>query len=203
MTIIVKPDKKGLKKAVEFLKKEKIIIYPTETAYGIGGDLTNKNIIKKIYKIKKRSKNKKMSAIVSDIKMAEIYGHISEKEKIIVKKLMPGPLTLVVSKKNKFPDEANTEFVFRIPSDKFARELTKKFEKPVIATSANISGKKPNYKIEDILKEFKDKVDLIVDAGNLKEKPVSTIAKIENKIKILRKGIISKKQINEVLINAS
>lgn len=205
MTIIVKSDKDGLKIAVEFLRKGKVIVYPTETAYGIGCDLTNVDAIKKIYKIKKRNVKKKMSVIVSDVTMAEKFGNLKKVDRILINEFMPGPLTLIVPKRKNFPDIANVEFVFRISSNKIAKNLSKKLGRPIVASSANYSGEKTNYKIKEVIKDFNNKVDLIIDEGNLKKKEVSTIAKFDEnkKIKILREGPISKEEIEEVLKNAS
>ncbi len=191
MTETIKPTKKGLEKAVQILKKGGVIIYPTETAYALGCDLTNKKAIKKIYKIKKRTKKKGLTAIISDIFMAKKFGRISKLEEKLIKRFMPGPLTLIIKKKEKFPDLANKEFAFRISSNKIANKLTKLFGKPIVATSANLSGKKPIYKIKKIKKIFNNKIDLIIDVGDLEKKKVSTIVKIEKgQVKILRKGNI-------------
>ncbi|MCD6575901.1 MAG: threonylcarbamoyl-AMP synthase [Nanoarchaeota archaeon] len=199
MTEVVKPNRDGIEEAVKILKKGGIIIYPTETAYAIGCDITNKKAIKKLYKIKKRPKSKGTTAIVSDIEMAKKFGKISKLEEKIVKKFMPGPLTLIVPKKKKIPDIANKEFAFRISKNKIARKLSKLLGKPIAATSANLSGKKPIYEINKIKKIFANKIGLIIDAGDLEKKKVSTIVKVEDgKIKVLRKGVITGRTIKSI-----
>ena len=185
-----------MKKIINVLKKGGIIIYPTETAYALGCDITNLKAIKKIYKLKKRIKKKKLTAIVSDITMAKKFGKISKHEEKLIKKFMPGPLTLIVPKKKKFPDLANTEFVFRISSNRTARKITRLLENPIISTSANLSGQKPIYNISKIKKQFEGKVNEIIDSGNLKKQKVSTIIKNG---KIIRRGPIKKKDIEKVL----
>ncbi|MCD6547683.1 MAG: threonylcarbamoyl-AMP synthase [Nanoarchaeota archaeon] len=185
---IVKPNKKGLEKAVEILKKGGIIVYPTETAYAIGADITKKKALRRIYKLKKRPRNKPLTAIVSDINMAKEYCYLTKLEEEIVKKYMPGALTLIAKKKKKVPDEFNKKnFGFRISSNKIARKLAKMLGKPITATSANISGEKEVYDP----KKLKINADLLIDAGKLKRRKTSTIIKVvKGKIKVLREGAI-------------
>ena len=178
---------KNIDLAVDVIKSSGLVIYPTETSYGLGCDATNENAIKKLYKIKKR--NKPISIIVADLKMAKKYCIIDDYTKKIIKKFMPGPLTLIVKKKN-LPDILSKETIaFRISSNKIATELSKKSGKPITSTSANISGLSSIYSINKLKKTFDKKVDLIIDAGNLKKRKASTIYDIKKR-KFLRIGDI-------------
>ena len=192
--VMNKSDKKAAAFAARVLRKGGIIVYPTETAYGIGADATNIGAIKKINKLKKRS-NKLMPVILSEIKMAERYFFVDNEIKKLVKKFMPGPLTLAAKKR-----KTANEFIggFRIPADKLASAISKKLGKPIIATSANLSGKNNIYKIKDIVKLFSGKVDLIIDAGNLRKRRPSTVFDVSER-KLIRKGKISKREIDRVL----
>jgi len=189
-----------LKKAKKVIENGGIVIYPTETAYGIAADATNEEAIEKVYQAKNRPKEKGITTIVKNLEQAKKYGNISEKEEKIIEEFMPGPLTLITSKKESstLPDNLNKDFVFRISSSKTARELASKT--PITATSANISGKNTSYSIESISDKLKNKVDYIIDEGVLDPQPTSTIARIENKnIKIYREGPIAKKELEKVL----
>ena len=195
-TKILKMSNKSIETAVKTLKKGKIIIYPTESSYGIGCDATNLRACKKIFSLKKRTKTKSLPFIVFDIKTAEKYGKLTKLDKKLIKKFMPGPLTLIVEKKyKKISNIVNKDFVFRIPENKWARLLAKKLKKPVVSTSANISGKKPVFKIIKIIEQFNNKVDIILDGGNLPENKPSTILKNN---KIIRKGAVSKKELKKI-----
>jgi L-threonylcarbamoyladenylate synthase len=197
-----------LKEAVLLLKKGGVIVYPTETSYGLGCDATNRRAVKKIFKIKKRDRQKSLTLIGSSFKMVKDYVDFDKISWQLAKKYWPGPLTLILSKKTKklAPtkegkkvytdlDSQNTNFGIRISSQPVALNLVKILNRPLISTSANISGDEPAYSVTEILKQFKKKKnqpDLILDYGKLKKVKTSTVVKVENnKIKILRKGPIS------------
>lgn len=194
LTVILKANKENIKKAANALKKGRIIIYPTESSYAIGCDFTNKDAIDEIFRIKKRRKSKKMITIVPDAKTAKNYGKINEVADFLMKKFMPGPLTLVVPGKRR-----HDKFRFRLSSNPIASKLAKTFGKPIVATSANISGKENIYSSNE-LEDFFGKVDLILDAGNLPKSRVSTVLEVkDNKIKIHREGAISKQKIKSCI----
>lgn len=197
--LILDDNEQGLKTVVEILKKGGVIIYPTETAYGIGCDATNNEAVKKIYLIKKRSGKKPLSVIFGSISDAKKYVSLDKKAAKLIKKFMPGPLTLVSKPKKQLVASPENEIAFRIPSGLFALNLAKKFKKPITATSANISGKKPIYSFNEAFRLFHNKVDAIVDKGSLPRKKVSTIFSLID-MKILREGVINEKEIKKCLL---
>jgi L-threonylcarbamoyladenylate synthase len=181
---------KIISEAVKALKNGGVIVYPTETAYGLGADFLNSKAVKKIYKIKGRNFNKPLSAIVSSLAMA---GKLIRFDKIslkLAKKHWPGPLTLVLQSKEK----SGKYIGLRVSSNKLAMAIVKRMNRPLVATSANISGKKECYSVDEVIKQFKNKKyqpDLIIDAGRLTKNKVSTVVKINRKeIEVLRKGKI-------------
>ena len=181
-----------IQKAAGILKKGGIVAYPTESSYALGCQI-GKEAVKKIYEIKQRPKNKGMTYIVPSLEVAGKYAVLSNNEKRIVKKLMPGRLTLVARNKR------GGEFVFRIPSHPVALKLAKAFGKPITATSANISGKEAIYNPKKIFDLWNGKIDMILDFGILPKKRPSTIACVFDKIKICRRGHVTKKQIEDAL----
>jgi L-threonylcarbamoyladenylate synthase len=195
-TIILKVNNmKAVPLAVSILRKGGLVIYPTETSYGIAADATSPAAIKKINLLKKRA-GKFMPIIVSDIKMAAKYIVLNNEIKKLMKRFMPGPLTLVAKKKNM--RTARLLGGFRIPLNEFALKLVKSFGKPITATSANISNEPPIYGIGWIKKTFLGKVDLVIDAGNLKKRLPSTVFDAERRV-IIRKGKIKEKEIMKAL----
>ena len=198
-TVIIKAkDKNAIPLAVDVLKSNGIIIYPTETSYGIGVDATKSKTVRKIFKIKVRERDKPISIIVSSLDMAKRHVIIDALTRRLAKKFMPGPLTLISRKKN-LPDILSKNTIaWRIPSHPFALALVKKFGKPVTATSANKSGKPQMYKINDVIKSFPGSVDLIIDAGNLPRRRPSTVFDASNK-KVLRKGPVKERMLEELL----
>ena len=170
------------------LEKGGVVIYPSASSYGIGCDATNATAAERVREIKGRSASKGMLVLVSDLKMAKTYGIIDHYAESLCKRYMPGPLTLIVPKHGrKIPDEVNKDFAFRIAVHPLAAKLVCAFGKPIVSTSANLSGNAPIYSIAEVRRQFANKVDLILDAGDLPETEPSTIVDVKNR-KIIRKG---------------
>lgn len=182
-------------RAITILKKGGTIVYPTETSYGLGCDSLNKKAISKIFKIKKRPKSKNLTYIISSLDMAKKYGILTKDDIKLVKSFMPGPLTLVVKTNNKYQKIIGKEFAFRISSSSIARNLAKKLGRPIVSTSANLSGHPDIYNI----KKIEIKPDFIIDSGKLIKRKPSTIMDLFDGINIRRQGPIYKKQIEKVL----
>lgn len=178
-TQILKPTLKNIKKAAEVLRRGGVVIYPTETCYGMAANPFDEQAVKRIYKIKNRNIKKGLTVICSDLKQAERYCYLTEKEKILAKSKIP--TTIIAEKKNLWPDFVNQDFAFRISSNKVAKKLAEEFGKPIIATSANISGFFPIYSSREAFDVFNGKVDLILDAKELAKNKPSRIIK-NNKI---------------------
>lgn len=195
-------DENELKECAQILREGGIGIFPTETVYGIGTNGLNSEDIKRIYDIKNRPYNKPISLLVSDITMIEkVAKNITEIEYKIIKNFFPGPITLILEKSDIVPDiltsGGNTVGV-RMPEEKIALELIKNAGVPIATPSANITGKKSGTNYEEIIEDFKDKVDFFIDGGNSRIGQGSTIVKIENNIpKILRQGAITLEEIME------
>lgn len=178
---IVKPNQAGISQAVEILKHGGVIVYPTDTAYALGGFFNSPKVIKRILKIKKRTDNK-FTLIASSLSQVEKFFKLNRTQKQLAKKCWPGPLSIVVS----------SRFAVRVPDHKIAQNLAKAAGKPLIATSANLSGEQTLYSSDEIIKQFKNKKNqpnLILATGRLRKVKTSTIVQVRtNKIKILRQG---------------
>ncbi len=191
------PEKILLDIAADIIKDGGVVIYPTDTAYGIGADILNKKAVDKLNLAKSRHPEKQYTAIVSDVKMAEKFCFLGDSEKRLIKKFMPGPLTLAVRKKDIVPDFIQkTDFAFRIPDCEIAQKISSMSGKAITASSANISGEETPYSVDEINPILKENVDLILDAGKLEKKKTSTICRVdEGKVRILRAGAIAEKDI--------
>lgn len=178
----------SVKKAVDVLKKGGVIVYPTDTLFGLGVDATNKKAVKKLFEIKKRDETKPISIIVSNVEMAKEYCKIDEKDEEILKKYLPGPYTFLLKKlDDNLPKELTMfdKIRIRIPDNKICIEIVEKLGKPITATSANISGEKSPAKIEDVPDEIK-KIAFVVD-GECKYGEGSTIVDLTDG-KVIRMG---------------
>jgi L-threonylcarbamoyladenylate synthase len=185
-----------IKRAVEVIKKGGVVICPTDTVYGLIANAKNEKAVKKVFKIKKRNFGKPIPIFVRDLRTAKKIAVINKNQEKFLRKFWPGKLTAVLKVKFEgFPKGIlgkNKKIGLRIPDYKLLDILLKKLNFPLTGTSANISGKPASTKIKDVLKQFKnqkEKPDLILDAGNLKSSPPSTVIDLVN-FKILRKGEI-------------
>ena len=168
---------------VNLLKKGEVIVYPTDTIYGIGGDATFEKVIKKIYEIKQRPLNKPISVLVSDFEMLEKYAEINEKQMEVLKKSLPGPYTFILKPKVKLHVSENN-VGFRIP-DHWCTLIAKEFGKPITTTSANIHKQPTPKDIEKIRNNFKDSISLYIDEGILEGKP-SKVIDLTQGFKVIR-----------------
>ena len=177
---------------VDFLKRGKVIVYPTDTVYGLGCSAVNKRAIKKIFAIKKREKRKPMIILVSSLGMLNKYCFVSKRQNDILKKYWPAPITFILKSRNILPKEltgGTDSIAARLPKKLFLIKIKKKTGVPIVSTSANISGEKNLDNVKSIEKYFKkNKLDLAVNGGILKGRPsrVVDLRDIGN-IKILRK----------------
>lgn len=185
-----------INKAVSVLKKGGVVICPTDTVYGFLADATNKKAVDKIYKIKNRPKSKPLPVFVSSIKMARELAEIDGRQMKYLKKYWPGKYTFIFQRS---PSEIGSRMLYgvdkktialRIPRHAFLQRLLKKVNRPLVQTSANISGQEPLKNEEQIMTTFgKSKlVGLILTSGKpLKGKPSKVIDLITKKRVILRK----------------
>ena len=179
---IIKNSDRAVDAAVRALKSGGLVIYPTETLYGIGVDATNPKAIKKLTKYKNRPFGKPYSIVVTDQKMAEEYVELNSVAKNVYREFLPGPLTVISKGKHKLAkgvESENGTLGIRIPDYKLVIETVRKLGKPITATSANASYKKRPYAIADILNNISNKqkmlIDLIIDAGDLPHNEPSTV----------------------------
>jgi len=204
-SIILDNSDESIQYAVNCLKNGNIGIFPTDTVYGIGCDSLNINAISSLYIAKKRNLSNPINILVSNLKMIENFViSINEIQKILINKFWPGPLSIIFKKSELVPDilTANLKTVgIRMPNNKLCLNLINKFGFPIATSSANISGKQPYIMInKDLIDDFKNHANFIIDDGKIEFGIPSTIVSIEeNYVKILRNGSISKEDISKAL----
>lgn len=187
------------------LKNGKIVVFKTDTVYGIGTNAFLKDACKQIYKVKGRPSYKPLCVLISDISMLkEIVSSISPTEQKLIDAFWPGPLTIKFKKKeNSLPDiiSAGDEYVrVRLLESGVAYNLVKAANVPVVAPSANITGNPTGTNIKNIINELGDKVDYILDSGNINNDTTSTIVEVnDEKAIIIREGKISKEEIAKIV----
>jgi L-threonylcarbamoyladenylate synthase len=197
-------NKKTLKSIGNAIANSKLVIFPTETVYGIGANALDSNASKKIYIAKGRpSDNPLIIHIANKNDVRKYATSISEDAKKLIAAFWPGPLTLIF-KKNKIIPLTTTgglnTVAIRMPNNKIALEIIKSAKVPIAAPSANLSGKPSSTKFKHVLDDFKNKVDYIIDGGDSKIGLESTVIDTTGKnLVILRPGFISKKMIEDIL----
>lgn len=190
--------------ASEVLKSGGVIIYPTDTIYGMGANAFNEEAIEKVKKIKNRDKEKSLSVFVKNIKSARRIACIDSKVEKILENIWPGPVTVVLRKKDIVPYflVGNGETIaVRIPKNEFVLKLLEKVDFPIITTSANISGEKNLFNSKEIIQKFskrKFSPDLFINSGNIQNTLASTIIDLTSNIpKIIRMGIVGKENMKD------
>lgn len=201
---IKNPDQKVIKKAAEILRGGGIVVYPTDTAYGLGANALDEESVRKVYEIKGRDFSKPTHVVVRDWEMIKHLCFVSDTAKKLYNKFLPGPLTMVLPKKKSVPDilTANLPTLgVRIPNNQITKKLSSELPFPYTTPSANKSGGNVPYSIEDVKAELEiSKIDLILDVGKLPPTPPSTIVDLTaTPVKVIREGPISKDQIDKVL----
>jgi len=199
MLIIMKVDcnDEGIRKSVEIIKNGGVIIFPTDTVYGIGCNPYDANAVKKIYEIKSREKIKSLPVLASSIQIVKQISIIDEFTENIIKKYWPGPLTLILKLKDKnLKKSLNLEdkIAVRIPNSECTLKLLNKCNL-LVGTSANVSGDSSFTDPQECMKNVRN-YDVFVDGGTITSKGESTIIEIENeKIRIIREGALKKEDI--------
>ena len=188
--------KELLQEASQYIKDGKLVLFPTETVYGIGADGLNEEAVKNIFIAKGRASDNPLILHVSNLEMIErIAKDISPLEYELINNFFPGPLTIVLNRQDIVPNvvTANLDTVgIRMPENKIAHDLIELSNTPIAAPSANISGKPSGTNINDIFNELNDRVDYIIDGGDTKIGLESTVIRvINNEINILRPGKIT------------
>lgn len=197
-------DLDAIEQGVEVIVKGGIVAYPTETYYGLGVNAYDEKAVKKIFEIKGRSLKKPILVIIGD---RDQLFELIEKPPLHLEKLIdrfwPGPLTIILRASPKLPDILlgdTGKIGIRISSHIVARNLSLRANFPITSTSANISGKQILTNALDIMREWGNRIDLILDGGTLKNSRGSTIIDIsENHLLLIREGDTPFKDIEDVL----
>lgn len=188
----------AIKEAIKILEDGGLIVYPTETCYGLGGDATNPKALRKIMEYKKLRGSKPLSIAISGREMAGEYVEVNEMADNIYKNYLPGPITVIsMSRGILVPPVVSMQGAVgvRYPDYEFTLELIKSFGKPITATSANVSYGPTPYDIDKLIENLPLKssklVDLYLDAGTLPYNPPSTVLDTTmNQLSVLRQGKI-------------
>ncbi len=178
-------------RAIEVLRRDGVIVYPTDTIYGLGCDVTSKAAVERIRRIKGRDANKPMSFVCSDLVQVSRYGHVSNFAHRILKRFLPGPYTFVLTATKETPrvfQSKQKTVGIRIPNHPVPLALVEQLGSPVVSTSANESDEEVVTNPVDLERIFGHRVDLIMECGTLPVLASSVISLVDDTITILREG---------------
>lgn len=204
------PDTKLIKEAVRCLNKGGLIVYPTDTLYGLGVDAYNRKAVNKLFLVKQRDMRRPVSIMLNSLQqIKEIFGFSPENIKDDIEKIMPGPCTAIINNsfQKRIPIFESVDSLgsyiekvgIRIPSNPTSSALGYLFDSPISCTSANISGKENAFTIENIVAQFGNVIDLILDAGPIPFSKGSTIIDFTKEpYFIIRQGDLSEKKLEKL-----
>jgi len=187
----VTPQLRYINKAVEVLKNGGLIIYPTDTVYGIGCDIYNKQALEKVFQIKNDSESKLFSFVCPNLKDIAKYAKVSDYAYRTMKHLLPGPYTFILPAAKLVPKllwSRRKTVGIRVPNNPIALKLVEEFGAPIISTST--TSRKGNILIDpfEIKNVFNSQVDLMLASGSLNGRPSSIINLSEEKPEVIREG---------------
>ena len=187
----VTPQLRFINKAVEVLRSGGVVIYPTDTVYGIGCDIFNREALERVYYIKQDAGTKLFSFICPNLKDIAKYARVSDYAYKTMKKLLPGPYTFVLPAAKEVPKKLWTKretVGIRVPDHNIALELTKELGNPIVSTSVTKRNGELLYNPEEIKLIFENQVDLMLSVGPLDGEPSSIIDLSREEPEVLREG---------------
>ncbi|MDD5422155.1 MAG: L-threonylcarbamoyladenylate synthase [Candidatus Omnitrophota bacterium] len=187
----VHPDKKAIAAAAKVIRSGGLVAFPTETVYGLAASLLDEKALDRLYRVKKRPRGKPFTVHISDPACVRDAGYkITKEARRLIKEFWPGPLTIILRSRR------GKKIGFRMPDHRVALELIKKSGVPVVAPSANISGRRAPVNAEDVLRSLGGKIDMVLDAGPADIGIESTVIDMTvTPPTILREGAIKKEDI--------
>ncbi|MFQ5788825.1 MAG: L-threonylcarbamoyladenylate synthase [Thermodesulfobacteriota bacterium] len=189
--------------AASVLKRGGIIIYPTETLYGLGANALNEQSVRNVFISKGRPAGNPIPILVKNEAMLREVGEVTELASKLIDRFLPGPLTIVLNEKRKFPallTAGTGKVAIRISNHPFVVRLFNLISNPMTSSSANVSGQDNIFDFNSIYNTFNSKVDLIIDSGTLHKSKGSTVVDLTVSPPLLiREGDISRNLLEEFL----
>lgn len=196
---------KALEKSRQTLVSGGVIVFPTDTLYGLGANALDEDAILEVFRIKKRDSNKPLSILVRDIAMAKKVACIDSRAETILQRIWPDSVTVILRKKDVVPyalTGGEENVALRVSGNVFIKQLFERIDFPLTATSANLSGEPNLLRADNIRRKFAEAQhapDLFIDSGNLGNRLPSTIVDLTdiNRPRLVRMGAVSKEKLDE------
>ncbi len=186
------PQLRLINKVVQVLKRDGVVVYPTDTNYGIGCDIMNKKAIERIYQLKQRDKSKPFSFICSGLNNISLYAKVSNYAYKTMRRLLPGPYTFILEGSRLVPKIMLTKRKtagIRVPKNNICLALVEQLGNPIITTSATMPDGSVLNDASLIHDVFKHRIDVVIDGDIVPGKPSSVISLINDEPEVLREGL--------------
>lgn len=195
------PQPETMERAARILHLGGLVVYPTETVYGLGANIIDAGAIQKVIEAKGRAPNKPISIAFRDVAHASRFAEFNPAALRLAEFFLPGPLTMILPAKVDLGEAfGGDKIAVRISSSPVLQAILSKVKFPVTATSANTSGKAEPISARDSIEQIGDKVDLVLDAGTCEHSKPSTLVEVtDENVVILREGAVPKARIRSFL----
>ena len=195
---------KQIKKAISILKKGGVVAYPTDTVYGLGACMTDTAAVDRIFQVKERPKGMALPVLLADrVQMESIVTSVPMSALLLVDEFFPGALTIILPKSDIVPDiitGGGRTVAFRIPDHPVPLALIKGLGKPIVGTSANLSGQPSALTAAEVQAQIGDKIDMVIDGGRCPGGIESTVIDLSGKKPVVRRqGAISIEKLRKIL----
>mgnify|MGYP003392911071 CR=1 FL=1 len=189
------PDKRKIAIAAKVIKEGGLVVFPTETVYGVATNFFDIKAMKRLCSAKARPEGKPFTVHIADIKMIRNTGcSITGAAKKLMAEFWPGPLTIILKSRN------GKKIGFRMPADKIALELIRRSGVPVAASSANLSGRPAPVTVEEAMADLEGRIDIVIDGGRTKVGLESTVVDLAaDPFKVLRVGAIKEEELSKAI----
>jgi Sua5/YciO/YrdC/YwlC family protein len=193
-----------IKQAVAILKNGGVVAYPTDTVYGLGACMTDIKAVDRIFQVKGRPKGMALPVLIADLKqIEEIVTEFTPAAKRLAEEFLPGALTIILPKSADVPDiitGGGKTIAFRIPNHPVPLALVKGLGKPIVGTSANLSGQPSALTADEVRKQIGDKIDMVIDGGKCPGGIESTVIDLSGEKPIIRRqGAIPIEKLRKIL----
>jgi tRNA threonylcarbamoyl adenosine modification protein (Sua5/YciO/YrdC/YwlC family) len=185
------PQPRRVEKVAEILRSDGVIIYPTDTVYGLGCDINSKKALEKVRRIKKTDGKRHLTFVFADLKQIADYAQVTDNAYRILRRFLPGPYTFVLKATRLVPRIVLTkrdEVGIRIPNNRICQELVAHMGNPILSSSVRMPDEQLHDDPKEMANVYKGRVDLIVDGGVFLPEPSSIVSLFDDDPVVIRKG---------------
>lgn len=185
------PQPRRIQKVAEVLRSEGVIVYPTDTVYGLGCDIHSKKALEKVRRIKKMDNKRHLTFVFADLKQISHYAQVTDYAYRILRKFLPGPYTFVLKATRLVPRIVLTkrsEVGIRIPDNKVCQSLLEELGNPILSSSVRMPDDQLHDDPREIDKVYRGQVDLVIDGGTFLPEPSSIISLLNDEPEVIREG---------------